>query len=91
VELPVHSHVPTQSQAAASNADTSRKVQSYFDYAGDFLAYEPKRGLSRRTLAFVIPSVFLIGIILTATLLARFITPQPGLSENLGFILILRG
>jgi phosphate transport system substrate-binding protein len=44
---------------------------------GDFLAYEPKRGLSRRTLAFVIPSVFLIGIILTATLLARFITPQP--------------
>lgn len=44
---------------------------------GDFLAYEPKRGLSRRTLSFVIPSVFLIGIVLTATLLARFITPQP--------------
>jgi len=44
---------------------------------GEFLAYEPKRGLSRRTLVFVIPSVFLIGITLTATLLAHFITPQP--------------
>lgn len=40
---------------------------------GKFLRYEPNRGLSRRTLIFVGVSTLLIGIILTATLLSRFV------------------